>query len=110
MKRAGMWKLLLSVVAILSVAVLVSEGSRGAAPRRGPGAESGSDLWKPPLAKRDGEKKILSVLDEMTRDRARRWRSVSNPGCSATIACCRGRASCGKCREIRPKGRWSFRL
>jgi caffeoyl-CoA O-methyltransferase len=41
------------------------------------GAADAAELSKPPLAKNDAEKKVLAVIDEMTRDRNQRYLSIS---------------------------------
>lgn len=56
------------------------EARRGPEGRRAPARTAEGDTpdpGKPPIAKNDTEKRILAVIDEMTRDRSRRYLSVS---------------------------------
>lgn len=61
------------VIALLASAGLLTARQRG----RGSRPAQASSIENKPLAKSDVEKKILSVINEMTEDRSRRYLSVS---------------------------------
>lgn len=60
-----------------ALTITLSAGTQAIAQRPGAGQPGGTTLNKPPLPKNEQEAKVLSVIDEMTRDRSQRYLSVS---------------------------------